>query len=174
MYNNQEIIMTQAEYDDMTEKLNALRRELTELTKSEAKIAEFHGYNSFSSGDIKTKQNAISYYLDVLSRAVIREVPTADNIIGLGDIVKVTIMAGNNRKGEVVKLVSHADSLYGETITVDEITSTIRNITVFSPLGRALLDRQVGETVSYEVNNTPFNCFIESKLNPNRETSMSR
>lgn len=174
MYNNQEIIMTQTEYDDMTEKLNILRRELIELTKSEAKIAEFHGYNSFSSGEIKTKQNAISHYLDILSRAVIREIPTATNIIGLGDIVKVIIMAGNGSKGEVIKLVSHADSLYGEPITVNETTIAVRNITVFSPLGRALLDKQVGETVSYEVNGTSFGCLIESKLNQNRETTISR
>lgn len=173
MPNNNEVIMTQKQFEEMQAKLAELKQELIFLTQSEARIAEFHGYNSFSSGDIRVKKNAIDYYVDILSRAVIQEIQTEDHMVGLGDIISINII-GTKTKQEIVKLVSNMEIAHQETIDIEGTPYQVKVISTLSPIGNAIHNHTIGETVSYEANGHQFSVEIIQKLTQAKEESLTR
>jgi len=89
-----------------------------------------------------------------LNRVVIIEKHNEEDVIDIGDIVTIDMMFTEEDSEELmVKIVVGKPNLEKE----------IKEITINSPLGKALYQKQVGEQTSYLVNNTEFKVVIKSK-----------
>ena len=130
---------------------------------------EFHGYDVNSFSDAELLRSALNYYVDILSRAVVIPNEPSSYEISIGDIVLITINGNGFNRKAVIKLISTliTDQRESGYITVDGTVYPIQSITVKSPLGEAILNKEVGTTQEYIADYRLFTATIERKCSLN-------
>lgn len=97
---------------------------------------------------------------EMLSRVIIVDKEEVNDKVNIGNIVKIIVSSGNSEPEEkIFKIVG--------TMPIFDSKSEIREISINSPVGKAIYQRSVGETCTYSVNKTIFNVLIQEIINPN-------
>lgn len=99
-----------------------------------------------------------------LKRLEVVEKPENDYVY-LNDTVVLDMIYGpDEHEEDIVKLVAICESVTGD----------VKEITIDSPLGKAIHKKAIGDQVSYTVNGHTFFATIKSKLNLEEEQTMRR
>jgi len=108
--------------------------------------------------------SALNILVTELERLVVVEKDEKDYVY-LNDTVALDMIYGpDDCEEEVVKLVAICEN----------VTGGIKEITIDSPLGKAIHKKAIGEQVTYTVNGMPITAIIKSKLNLEEEQTMGR
>lgn len=87
---------------------------------------------------------------EMQSRIVLVEKNEDENLIGIGDVLSADI----NNKEMIFKLVGGVASFSAE----------IREVTINSPIGKAVYKKKVGDICEYDVNGKKFTLVINKKI----------
>ena len=145
---HEQVLMTRIEYDTMLEKYNKLKETLSDISTSKIKAAyndpgnTWHDNFAYEQLDLQEDGmlNRINDMMNKLNFAkIIEPKEEKDNSIDIYDNVKL--------------LFTYSDGETEETIlSLGKNIDEENNITLNSPLGKAIYGKQIGEEVSYKVN----------------------
>ena len=148
-------------YDEYLKAIETKEKEL-------ADVRMYKGTDAIYQGD-NWHDNPTLYQTEAQERTLMREISEMkfklqnieivenfgdSSLIDIGDIIGVNIiLSENNKKDEIFKLVAAAPL----------IDSTIKEISINSPIGAAVYHKKVGDFVTYKVRNKTFNMEIKEK-----------
>lgn len=89
-----------------------------------------------------------------LTRVVIVDKQENDEIVDIDDIILVDMIAGSLTREMMLKLVG----------TDSNIKADIQEVSINSPVGKAIYGKKIGELCSYSVNNRNMSLLIKSKV----------
>lgn len=140
---------------DLEERIKKLNLSKSSVHKAGTDVAWDSAEFKIIEEEIATLRCSLNQSRQKLAFCVIVEESSNENIVNLGDVVKLNIIDeyGNDEIiGKLVGIYKHNDSArYGE-------------ISVNSMLGSLIFGRTIGEKISYEVNNVPCSVEIKAKL----------
>lgn len=101
-----------------------------------------------------------------LSNVIILENQNDNELIGIGDVINICIIFDENENDiekETVKLVGGMPNF--------DMKAEIKEISINSPIGKAIYKKKVGEQCSYIVNNKEVIVLINEKINLEKQQS---
>lgn len=170
MKNDKVLRLNQKGYDDYLKAIETKEEELR-------KIQLYKGTDAIYQGD-NWHDNPTLYQTELKESALITEISkmkitlaNAEIVDSLGDASLIDI-------GDTVLIntIYDVDDIEEETFTLVGTTPDVLKgeISINSPLGNALYQHKVGETVSYTVDNHTFNVFIKDKFIKTEEINNNR
>lgn len=165
MKNEEKIYLSKEGYEQYLKELEELKQSLTNNSKK--KSSAYIGavgdgwHDNFEFEDAKREEfkiiSAIRDKVQGLSRIIIVEDSLDENVINIGDYVKVyTKYSVDDEEEEIYKLIA---------TTTPDLSSDIKEISINSPLGKAIYKKSVGDSGFYSVNGNNIEYKIISKIN---------
>lgn len=163
MKNEEKIYMDQESYDRFIAQIEETKLRLKKVNagrKNAFEAGAGDGWDSPEFEEIERAENMLLGELqrnsDILSRIVIIEKHNNENIIDIGDTLQVDMeYAPGDSEPLIFRLVGMTGS----------IKSEIEEVSINSPLGKAVYKKKVGDNCSYEVNGMTINATITEKFN---------
>ena len=149
-----ELFMDQRGIEKLDARIQQLRKEIL-IADVYSRDGKTERYNTGDEDTIRHKEilsNELHMLLDKRSRVRQVEKQDNENIIDLDDIISINYVGSNNIM--VFKLVGGEGDLFKE----------IREISVNSPLGRAVYQKQIGDVCTYSAKDRTFTIEITEKL----------
>lgn len=151
-------------YEDLLKEIERKEKELADLRLYKGQDAIFQGDNwhdnpTLYQAELKelTLMREISEKKYKINNIEIVENIGDDNLIDIGDVVKIDmIFSETDREEETFKLI-------GTTPNIDS-TSAIQEISINSPIGKAIYHKKIGDTAEYKVNDKTFLIQIKEKI----------
>lgn len=151
-------------YEDLLKEIERKEKELADLRLYKGQDAIFQGDNwhdnpTLYQAELKelTLMREISEKKYKLNNIEIVENIGDDNLIDIGDVVKIDMIFSEiDREEETFKLI-------GTTPNIDS-TSAIQEISINSPIGKAIYHKKIGDTAEYKVNDKTFLIQIKEKI----------
>ncbi len=147
------LILDEAGYAAYLEDIHKQEERLAKLRKFKGEVAIYEGdawHDNFTFEQTEAEERMlmadIANRYEKLSKATVVE-SSAGLGIGINDLVNITITIGTRVKEMHILIVSYKDQ--NEDTVVSEIP--IKQVTLDSPLGRALYQKEEGEDFSYSV-----------------------
>ena len=101
---------------------------------------------------------------DELSRVVIIEKKENSETVEIGDTIKLhTIFSEDKFEEKLFKIVGGMPNF--------NLDVEIQEISINSPIGKAIYQKQIGETCKYSVNNRQFKVLIKEKIDLSKQQS---
>ena len=168
MGENKKIYLSKEGYEQYLKEIEELKKSLLENGKHKSYAYENSGdgfHDNFEFEQSELKERGILYQLREkvagLDNIVVIEKQKNDEVIGVDDIVSLTIDFGDGDKETSIYKLVGSNSLNHD----DEI----QNISINSPLGQAIYLKHVGEETSYVVNRNFYIVRINEKINENKK-----
>ena len=158
--NKEKIKLTEEGYNEFLEHIKDKEKELDELRIYKGTDAIFQGDNWHDNPTLyqaELKEVSLMREIKGLKHRlnnieVIKESINKD-VIDIGDIVKIDIIVNNEKEEEIFKLVG----------TSPKFDNDIEEVTVNSPLGKAIYLKKIGDTVTYKVKDNDYTVIIKEK-----------
>lgn len=162
MKEHEKIYLDKEGYNNFLQDIEHIKEELSKLRieKAEAYRSssgdDFH--DNFAFEDAENRERGLLYKLSekltALQRVVIIQNNKVDDIVEVNDVVSLTIDFGEKQT-----------NLYRLSGTQDfDLDGNIINVSINSPLGKAIYLKKIGESVSYNVKGNEFKVQINSKI----------
>ena len=156
-------------YNDLLVSIERLKLKLNQVNsgrKAAFDTGARSGWDSPEFSEIERMEAIIVGQLESayekLDRVVIVEKNENSNFVDIGDIVKLQIMLTIDKYDEkLFKLVGGIPNF--------ESGAEVREISVNSPIGKAIYRKRIGEKCIYSVNNKYFEVIIKEKVNYTEE-----
>ena len=149
-------------YRKAINRINAIKKELLQLTVVRSTVPipkEGDGYYSVELLELDRKEARLNAELhkieDNLSAAIMLERHNNDDMVDIGDIINIDMFFDDDIEEMTIKIVGARGNM----------DSDIAEISINSPLGRAVYKKEIGQTCTYLVNGVPVNVLIKSKEN---------
>jgi len=163
------IYLDQKGYDNLLKNIERLKEDLhkNNVGRKEAFDAGAgDGWDSPEFEEIERKERLILGELqrcyDELSRATIIERQNNSDIVDVGDIIKVDMyFSEDDFEEHIFKLVGGAPTL--------DLTSNIQEVSINSPMGKAIYKKEIGANCSYTVNDEQITILIKEKIDLSKE-----
>ena len=157
------IYMDQNGYNEIIKEIEILKQRLRKNNsgrKEAFNAGAGDGWDSPEFEEIERNENLILGELqkryNELSRIVIVEKENNSEIIDIGDIILANIIYDVDDAEDIIfKLVG----------TLGGNQSQYQEVSINSPLGKAVYKKSIGDTCSYEVNKNMIKVFIKEKIN---------
>lgn len=158
------IYLDQDGYNKLLVTLDELKKKLNDVNRGRKAAFEAgfgDGYDSFEFNEVEREgkmiYNEIVSIYDELSRVIIVERQLSSDFVDIGDIIRTTLIYSEDYSEEMLfKLVGG--------IPYFDNNSEIQEISVNSPIGKAIYQKKIGDICSYSVNNRDFTIRIDEKL----------
>lgn len=150
-------------YEKYLEELKEIEKKLNEVRRYKGEVAIHQGDNWHDNPTLystESQERGLMRQLcdmkEQLKYIQIVEKSNDEMIVDIGDVINIALSTENEQPEEMfIKLVGHKGNF----------SSEINEISVNSPLGIAVYKKNVGENVSYKVNDNQFNVAILEKIN---------
>lgn len=149
-------------YEKLLKDIDDIRTKLENLRKNKSDAYENGGdgfHDNFAFEDSERNERMLIRTLAertaFLEKVVIVDSQANDDFVDINDLVSLTIDFGDDTETSVYRLIGTADA--------DEIDGII-NVSLNSPLGRAIYGNKIGSNTSYKVGNNTFLVCINSKV----------
>lgn len=160
----EKIKLNQKGYEEYLQAIAKKEKELADLRIYKGTEAIYQGDNWHDNPTLyqvelkeQTLMKEIAEMKHKLQNAELVENLGDDNLIDIGNVLKIDMIYSNDDKEEeIVKLVATALSF--------DIDSQIQEISVNSPLGKAIYHKKIGEVVTYKVKDKTFTIVIKEKI----------
>ena len=154
-----ELILDETGYEAYLGEIQALEERLARLRKFKGEVAIYEGdawHDNFTFEQTETEERMlmadIALRYERLSKATF-----VDNVASLGvdlnDVVNLSITMGAKKREMNVWVVSYKNS---DDIIDEETKKTIKQVTLDSPLGQAIYQKEEGEHFTYCVGEKKF------------------
>ena len=156
MENQSKIYVTRQGYNEYIEALASAEEKYAEVLKSRPNYGQNASDNYRSNvydSEVRVYRNTVSSLKDTIARlVVIEKEDSQESVVGLGEIVTVMSEDGEVRQFKLTGGMPRLD-----------VNAEVLEITINSPMGKAIYKSRVGDTVSYSVNKNNFSATILSK-----------
>ena len=161
MEKEKKILLDRDGYDKLVQEIEKLKEELKNITagrKDAFDAGAGDGWDSPEFEEIERQERRIAGEIqrryEEIKRVEIIEHKKNDDLINVGDIVNINLyFAPDDYDNMTFKLVS----------SLDTNKSEIQEISINSPLGEAIYQKQVGDECKYKVGENEFTAIINSK-----------
>lgn len=168
----EKIYLDKEGYQKYLESIEILKSRLSEISKGRKEAFEASsgdGWDSPEFEEIERQERVIEGELnrkyEELSRIVIIEKHNNEEIIDIGDVLVVDMVYSEDDCEEFTfKLVG----------SNGEFDAELPEISLNSPLGKAVYKKKIGENSFYEINNQKIEIFIREKVNMKEEQQILR
>ncbi len=167
MQKNNTIFVDKEGYQKLLDSIENLKKKIAENNsgrKDAFGASAGDGWDSPEFEEIERQDHLLTSELqrryEELQRTVIIEKHNNDNIIDIGDVLRVEMSVSDEEFEDMVfKLVG----------TSGDFDADIQEISINSPLGNSVYRKQVGEQTSYLVGARKFNVIIKEKIDLKKE-----
>lgn len=168
------IYMDETGYQELLDSIQELKKEIALNNKGrrEAYKAETgEGWISAEFEEIERIDNMLMCELntkyEMLSRVVIIKRNDDVDTVNLGDVVRTTIFGVDDEPEEkLFKIIGGMPSF--------DLESEIQEVSINSPAGRAMFQKNIGETVTYSVNNMDFTIIIHEIVDIKKDNKVKK
>ena len=151
-------------YEDYLREIERKEKELADLRIYKGKDAIFQGDNWHDNPTLyQTELKEMSLMKEIaemkhrLNNIEIVENIGDDNLVDIGDVVKIDmIFSETDREEQIFKLVGTSPNF--------DLTAEIQEISINSPIGKAMYHKKLGDVASYKVNERTFTIQIKEKV----------
>ena len=152
-------------YEDYLKALEEKEKELAELRMYKGKDAIFQGDNWHDNPTLyqaELKERGLMLEIAEMRHNLQYNVEIVENLgneelVDIGDVVKIDIIfSEDDREESIFKLV-------GTTPNFD-MNAEIQEVSINSPIGKAMYHKKVGEIATYKVENKTFTLQIKEKV----------
>jgi len=174
MQNEEKIYLDQAGYEQYLKEIEKIREQIRNNGKQKSNAYEGAvgdgWHDNFEFEEAKREElklmGLLESKLEGLNRIVIVETTDENNLIDINDYVTVeTSSKGTSPSEMFFKLIASSMPNFG---------AEVFEISINSPLGKAVYQRKVGDNVSYTVNGNVFNVTIINKSKTLAESSKDK
>lgn len=167
MQNNNTLFVDKEGYQKLLDSIEELKKRIAENNsgrKDAFDASAGDGWDSPEFEEIERQDHLLTSELqrryEELQRVVIIEKHNNDDIIDIGDVLRVEMAIGNEEFEDMVfKLVG----------TSGDFNADIQEISINSPLGNSVYKKQIGDQTSYSVGSRIFNVIIKEKIDLTEE-----
>lgn len=165
------IYLEQEGYEKLLASIEELKAKLIENNKGRKDAFDAgagDGWDSPEFEEIERNETMIIGELqrryDELSRVVIIEKKENSETVEIGDTIKLhMIFSEEDFEEKLFKIVGGMPSF--------NLDAEIQEISINSPIGKAIYQKQIGETCKYSVNNRQFTVLIKEKIDLSKQQS---
>ena len=169
--NETHIYLDQEGYTKLLTSIEELKTKLNETNKGRKAAFDAgagDGWDSPEFEEIERNEAMIMGELqrryDELSRVVIIEKKENSETVEIGDTIKLhTIFSEDKFEEKLFKIVGGMPNF--------NLDVEIQEISINSPIGKAIYQKQIGETCKYSVNNRQFTVLIKEKIDLSKQQS---
>lgn len=163
MNNNQKIYLDEEGFEEYLKELKNLEKKLEQIKKEKVNAGKgkthdgFH--DNFEYEQARREQDVVSAMINQkkgnLSNIVVIKREGKDEMVDIGDFVYLDVfMDGKDPQGKLIKLTGS---------TKPKVSGEIHEVTINSPVGKAIYKKKVGSDVTYSVKGNPIKVIIRSK-----------
>ena len=163
MNNNQKIYLDEEGYEEYLKEIRELEKKLSQIKKEKNNAGRGKTHDGFhdnfdreqAARDQDMLNTLISQRKANMRNIVVISKRSEDGLVDLGDYVYVEVSSDENEiQGRLIKLTG---ALMPKT--ADEV----HELTINSPIGKAIYKKSVGETVFYKVRGKEFKVVIKGR-----------
>lgn len=160
----EKIKLNQNGYEDYLREIEKKEKELADLRMYKGKDAIYQGDN--------WHDNPTLYQAELQEMALMKEIAEMkqklnnieivqnigdDSLVDIGDVVKIDmIFSENDREEQIFKLVGTSPNF--------DLNAEIQEISINSPVGKAMYHKKIGDVANYKVNDRTFTIQIKEKV----------
>lgn len=160
----EKIKLNQNGYEDYLREIEKKEKELADLRMYKGKDAIYQGDN--------WHDNPTLYQAELQEMALMKEIAEMkqklnnieivqnigdDSLVDIGDVVKIDmIFSENDREEQIFKLVGTSPNF--------DLNAEIQEISINSPVGKAMYHKKIGDVANYKVNARTFTIQIKEKV----------
>ena len=163
MNNNQKIYLDEAGFEEYLKEINELEKRLSQIKKDKnnAGRGKTHdGYNdNFDREQATRDQDRLSTLIDQrkanIRNIVVISKRSEDGLVDIGDYVYVEVSLNENEtQGKLIKLTG---------ALMPKTASEVHELTINSPIGKAIYKKSVGSEVEYTVNGRIIKAVVKGR-----------
>ena len=161
MKESSKIFLTQKGYEEHLKQIEELKSSLLLIRLKRGCVDDLKNMieiEEFQSEETRIVTEIIRMN-EELSRVVIIDRQDNEEIVDVDDVVLVDMIAGSLTREMMLKLVG----------TDSNIKADIQEVSINSPVGKAIYGKKIGDLCSYSVNNRNMSLLIKSKVDMSME-----
>lgn len=154
--------LDQAGYNQFLLEIEKIEKELGDIRRYKGEDAIFQGDNWHDNPTLyqaeMVERNLMLRLSEMkqqlLEIEIVEKQTHDDNIVDIGDVLKITMLFGTEEEDEIFKLVGSSANFGAD----------ISEVSINSPLGASIYGQTVGTKVSYRVNEREISAIIKEKI----------